>query len=476
MKKCNCEVNLYILHQGVTGSCIFVSVKFPEGRRIKFIVDCGLFQEKKYEEFNLKGFPFKMEELDFIFLTHAHIDHIGRLPEAIKNNFSGKIYATYTTKILMKPLLENSLDILKQDSSTSDLYSNLDVRNCISLVRGVDYRKSIEVTPNIKVTFFENGHIPGAAIILVQILSEFGEDINLLFTGDYKPDDIFLDVPELPEWVKELPLTVITESTYGNEISNPVSSKLTFKENILKALHKQQDIMIPVLALREPRILYEFKCMQQNGEIPQNYLLGYDYSGLGKEIIQIFQKEPIHIKEEMRDFIPKGAIAIQKINRTSFMQKKNPKIIISPSGMGHYGNAGYYIVETLGNKAGLVHFTCYTCEGTLGWKLKEKKVGDSVAIGSTAIVKRGIVEYTDEFSSHAKADELELFLKQFKNIKTILINHGELSSKYALRSRLQENMNAGCHIEVLDINYYFKIGPNGLKKILQNKISSYEKP
>ncbi len=463
-KKSQASVNMFALHREVTGSLHFISVKSPTNKRIKFIVDCGMFQEEKYQDLN-QDFPFKVEELDFALVTHGHIDHIGRLPVAVKQGFTKTIYTTYDTKVIMGIALEDSYKILKKDSDAL-MYTMQDVKNTISQVKAVEFNKTISVAENVKVTFFVNGHIPGAALILVQI-SEIGyEDINLLFTGDYNNTNLFFEVPELPEWVTELPLTVITEATYGDSLSTDV--EYSFIETVYEATRKSKDIVIPCISLdRMQKELYKIKYMQDKNLIPNSYRIGID-GKLAQTYTNLYTNRELYIEDDIADFLPRGLEFIDKSTRQAYMLDPTPKITLTSSGMGSFGPARVHILDVLENKAGLVLFTSYLAEGTLGRKLQETVDDDTVHIGEKTIIKRGTVKFTSEDSSHAKADEMIEFLKKFKNLNSVLINHGEIATKYAFREMILKNVKVK-NVEIMDNDRFFRISTVHPIKVITSK-------
>lgn len=235
-KKCRFYADVMAMNEGVTGSCNFVTVKFPSGETLRFVAECGLFQEREYNELN-SILPFNAENVEFSLVTHVHIDHIGRLPYMVKKGFCKPIYATETTCKLLPLALADSFKVLKSASKRNNdkcLYSDIDVDKTLSLLKPCQYNETIKVHNNVSVTFLNNGHIVGAALILVQISYPGYEDINLLFTGDYNNKNIFFDIHPIPEWILQLPLTVIQESTYGNMNSNIITK--CFKENIKKCM------------------------------------------------------------------------------------------------------------------------------------------------------------------------------------------------------------------------------------------------
>lgn len=456
----DCRVYISSFHKEVTGSRIFVTVKLPNKGRIYFFVDYGTFQEQNYIHRNLEPSPCKMKKFLFGVGTHGHQDHIGGWGQAVKEGFKGKFYVTYGTKSIMKPFSKDSYRIVEKDKTLKDRYSDTDLRLAISMTHCVEYRKTFQPHPNIKVTFFENAHMVGAAITLIQISTGTDKDINLLFTGDYKGKDIIIDAPELPQWVNELPVYVISESTYGNTVSHP---KKIFTNTIKKAVKESKNILIPTLATRSLLILFIVVQLKKYGIIPENYIIGYD-GNLLQEFIRICKEEPVHIKQKVLDFLwydlDKYAIKLNKQNRKKFLENNSyNKIIIASSGMGSFGPSNWYISEMIDSTENLILFTCYCAEGTFGRKLKDTPKGNYIAVGDTVRLVNADVEFTSEFSSHANAQELQEFLQSL-NVNAIFINHGQLEVQYAFKNRLKEAMPS-TQIEVLNPDFYYELDCNG---------------
>ena len=452
----------------VTGSCHLVVVKLPNGETMKFVVDCGLFQEKENDIFNGK-LTFSADEIDFAVITHNHVDHTGRIPFIIKKEFGGIIYTTNDTKVLLPLALNDSCKVLRDISKRNHvkpLYLEDDVEIAMRHVTGIEIGETVYTNRYTKITFFDNGHLVGACMVLVQISFPGYEDINLLFMGDYNNKNIFMDLRDLPDWVKELKLTIITESTYGNMNSNEIHE--CFQDNIQKCIRSGGTAVIPVFSLgRSQEILYEMKKFQQNGVIDANIPIRLD-GKLGIRYTHLFTNGALHIKEEMRDFLPQNLNFVNKVTRNLILQYSDPQIILTTSGMGSYGPAQIYIPEFVRRPNALIHFTGYTAPDTLGGRLKSAQLGETIEISGRFLKKAARVEYTNEFSAHAKADELVAFLKQFKNLKLTLITHGEHESKEALAKKIAYEVNTK-DIGILDRRYVFRVSPYGLIKTMTTK-------
>lgn len=461
--------NIEAMHDEVTGSCILVSVSFPDGTKTRFLVDCGLYQETTYENLNSK-MPFDAEKIDYVFVTHNHVDHIGRLPLLVKNGYRNYIYMSEITSKIMIPALTDSYKVLNQRSKNEGkplIYSNRDVSDTIDLRYGVKYNRTINLDENIRVTFLQNGHLLGAAMILVQIsynsqveYMEY-EDINLLFTGDYKKNNVFFEVKEIPKWVKNLPLTIIQEATYGDILTKDIEE--CFAKNIRSATCMGKEILIPAFSQgRFQEIMLMLKRMQENGTISKEIPIYLD-GNLAQKYTWIFLKADVDLKMECQDFVPDNSYFVDDITRKNLLKNSEPKIIVSSSGMGSYGPARGYLPIILGRKKALIQFSGYTAEGTLGRRVLDAKFGEKVLVGGQEVRKLAKVETTSEFSGHAKSDEMIEFLSEFDNIKLVLINHGEVETKQRFKETVEEKINTK-DVDIMDSKHFYRINAYGLVK------------
>ncbi len=454
-------VDIMAAHPEVTGSCNIVTVRLPNGEKFHFIVDCGLFQERIHEEHN-QNLMFNPTNIDFCLVTHAHIDHIGRFPLLVKNGYSGNIYATDDTRKVMSSSLEDSAKVLRETSKRKNekpLYTNVDVSETMQLVRGCDFNTWIQVRNNVDVMFFNNGHLFGASIIFVKISYPGENDINMLFTGDYNNKNVFLDLKPLPNWVYNIPLTIIQESTYGDMDSSMIER--CFVDNILDRIRRNGTVVIPVFSLgRMQEILYLLKKLQIKNQISTEIPIYID-GKLGIKYTIMCKNGEFAIREDMREFLPENSTFVDRSTRMDAINDKRCKIIVTTSGMGSYGPAQAYIPAFITDKDALIQFTGYTAEGTLGRTLKDTPKGEVVKIGGVLYKKEADVEYTNEFSAHAKADEMIEFLRQFTHINLILVNHGESPVKELFAKRILDEVETK-YIGILGRQYFFRINPYGL--------------
>ena len=461
-------VDIMAMNPEVTGSCNLVIVKLPNGETVRFIVDCGLFQEREYEELN-QELPFNTEDVNFCLVTHNHVDHTGRIPFMVEKGFYKEIYATETTCKLMPLALYDNLKVLRDVAKRKNvkcLYKEESVEKTIEHLKPCKINETIKIGKYIKVTFLSNGHLLGAASILVQVIYPKYEKINILFSGDYNKKNMFFNVRKIPAWVRRLPLTVIQESTYGN--MDTCEIRKCFKENILKCIKENGTVVAPVFSLgRAQEILYELKSMQKSKDLDVEVPIYFD-GKLAMKYTNLYLKGELEIKNNMKDFLPENIAFVNKDNREQVLTSKDRKIIVTTSGMGSYGPAQLYIPEYIKRKGALIHFTGYTAEGTLGANLKNAQHGETVEFGGCLLVKRAEVEYTNEYSAHAKSDEMIEFLQQFEDLKLVLINHGETKSKKEFSKKVLNEVNTK-DVGILGRSYFFRINPYGLVKTLSTK-------
>ena len=460
-------------HKEVTGSCILNAIKFPNGKTKKVLLDCGLFHEVEYSELN-KKLPFNAGEIDYVIVTHNHVDHTGRLPYLYKNGYRGKIHTSISTAKLIHNALSDSYKVLNHKAKIANepqLYSERDVDETLKLIVPHPFEESIWLDENIKITFFMNGHLSGAVVVLMQVKyrdnsDKYYKDINLLFTGDYSSKNLFFDVAPIPKWVHQLPITIVQESTYGGMNSTDV--EYVFQDNVLNALNRNKSVIIPVFSLgRAQEILYILKMWQCDGCLDKNIPIYLD-GKLARGYTNIYLQDGLDNREECKDFLPTNFDFVSNSEkRSEIVESSGPKIILCTSGMGSYGPSQFYIPEYLKRSNALIHFTGYCAENTLGRKLYDSEKGAIVDFSGLKIKKMADVQFTSEFSAHAKADELIDFLKPFEDLKLVLINHGEISTKEIYSNRVLEEIGPK-NVGILG-DYFFRINGYGFVKSLTTK-------
>ena len=472
-----CHERFYIdimnLNREVTGSSIPLTIHYPNKTSKHILIDCGLFQEEEYEKLN-NFLPFSPNKIDHVIVTHNHIDHTGRLPLLVKNDYTGKIHTSEPTSHLISNALEDSCKVIKSKAKMfhqSPFYSDSDVKSTMPLIVPHPFEETFELDENTKLTFYKNGHLPGAVVGHLQFsyhdYSDYDyDDIHVLFTGDYNNKNMFFEIPSLPKELLNLPINIIQEATYGNMFSSQI--EYVFEKNILDAIAEGKSIVIPVFSLgRSQEIMYVLKQYQEQGKLDPRIPIYYD-GKLGIRYTQLFIMDLLGL-DVQNEFIPDNFIFVtDSVTRNNIINDTSTKIILTTSGMGSHGPAQAYLPAYLPRKNALIHFTGYVAEGTLGRRLYDCPHEDIVSVGGRQVKKLADVQFTTEFSAHAKADELLDFLKQFTNIKTVFINHGSTEAQQAY-GKLVVNTLDPKDVCILNAKYAFRINAHGLIKTFSTR-------
>lgn len=446
----------------VTGSGHLVSVHYPNGALSRFLTDCGLYQEEKYNHLNNEPLQFDSKDIEFVLITHNHADHMGRLPLMIKDGFHGKIYTTKETAAMMPIALRDSFKIHKEDSKKHNrklLYEEEHLEETIRRIVPCEFNETEYVSKNIKVTFSMNGHLLGAGMITVQISYPGEEDRNIFFMGDYKPYNVFFELEDVPRWVYDLPITVITESTYGYMDSHQV--KYHMEDDLEKAINAGKTILISAFAQgRAQEVLFLLKYMQIQKKLSKEIPIRLD-GNLARADTLLYLKSELLNKFNKADFLPANFSFVTKEEREAVLSYSGQQIILSTSGMMDHGPAQFYLERFVERKDVLIYIPGYTSPGTLGYKLQHPNQGN-VKINGREYQMKATVMTTNECSSHAKADEIIDFLLRFKHLNLVLVNHGQKEVKDRFALRILEEVKPK-RVEILG-EHTFCVGQYGYMK------------
>jgi len=447
--------------EGVTGSNFLV-----EAAGKKFLVDCGLFQgNAKEEDKNYDEFAFNVNEIDFMLLTHAHIDHSGRIPKLYVDGYRGPVYATKATCDLCKIMLPDSGHIQEMEVEWRNrkrkregklgfppLYTAEDAENCLELFRPVNYSELVDVDENITVRYNDAGHMLGSAIIEVWV-KEGDKEEKIVFTGDLGNNDIpLLASPTMIESADYL----VMESTYGNRLHMRNDDKAEMFLNIIyDTIRNGGNVIIPSFAVgRTQEILYELNkikdCTKDESFINKYKLLMetpvYVDSPLAISATEIFKQNDDLFDDDVKAEIEGGDNPLEfdglKFTRTAeesraLNELEEPSIIISASGMCDVGRIKHHLKHNLWNSKNTILFVGYQAAGTLGRRIVEgeKKVkifGEEIAVNAR-------IEYIEGFSGHADQEWLMNFVYSFiHKPKHIILVHGERDAQQELKGLIQE--------------------------------------
>ncbi|MGB9780129.1 MBL fold metallo-hydrolase RNA specificity domain-containing protein [Caldanaerobacter sp.] len=439
----------------VTGSCYLV-----ETENARFLVDCGMFQGGEVEdELNYQEFIFDIKDIDFMLLTHAHIDHSGRIPVLYKRGYRKRIYATHATVDLCRYMLPDSGHIQEMESEWKNrkrkragkplrdpLYTAEEAEESISIFYGVDYGEVIEPAPHIKVRFNDAGHMLGSSIIEVWV-NEKGKETKIVFSGDLgnKKVPLLRDVTLINEADY-----VLCESTYGNRIHEEVSDRAKrLMEIITRTVKRGGNVIIPSFAVgRTQEILYELHKERDlyKDEIEfLNNIPVYVDSPLATSITDVFAKHPECLDDEAREYIKRGELPLDFPNlhfthsveeSKALNEVKTPMIIISASGMCEAGRIKHHLKHNLWRPECTILFVGYQAKGTLGRKLLDGE--KDVKIFGEEINVKAEIQYIESFSGHADQKGLLEWISGFeKKPKKIFIVHGEDDAQEELADKIE---------------------------------------
>lgn len=453
----------------VTGSNFLV-----EAAGKKFLVDCGLYQGKaELEEQNYREFDYNPAEIDFMLLTHAHIDHSGRIPKLYNDGFKGPIYAHKATCDLCQIMLpdsghiqemeaewKNKKRIRKGQPTRGPLYTAEDALKCMEIFVPVKYDEIIQVSENIYVRFNDAGHMLGSSTIEIWA-KEDGKETKAVFSGDLGNNDILL-LSE-PTMIDNCDYLVM-ESTYGSRlhIRNDQKAEL-FLKIVSETIDNGGTVVIPSFAVgRTQEILYEINKIKENRhdeEFLREYrtlmkVPVYVDSPLAISATQVFKENMDLFEDEVKEEMERGNNPLEfpglKFTQTADESKAlnesdEPSIIISASGMCDVGRIKHHLKHNIWNPKSTILFVGYQAPGTLGYEIVNgaKKVtifGEEFAVNAR-------IEYIEGYSGHADQEWLMNFVYSFYNKpKHIFLVHGEEESQEVLRNKILENTGIGVTI------------------------------
>ena len=444
----------------VTGSNFLI-----EAAGKKFLVDCGMWQGKaELENQNSEEFEFNPTDIDFMLLTHAHIDHSGRIPKLYKEGFKNKIYAHKATCDLCSLMLPDSGHIQemeikwknkkrkrKGEKELPPLYTAEEAARCLEIFEPVQYDQIIEITPQIHVRFNDAGHMLGSSII--ELWVKEGEKVTkTVFTGDLGNNDIpLLDSPTMIESADYL----VMESTYGSRMHLRNDEKAEMFLNIVsETLDNEGTVIIPSFAVgRTQEILYEInklKEIKDDDEFKRKYktlmkATVYVDSPLAISATEVFKENTNLFEPEVREEIMRGENPLEfpglEFTRTADESKalnedKRPSIIISASGMCEVGRIKHHLKHNLWNPKSTILFVGYQAPGTLGYSIVNG--AKTVKIFGEEIAVNARIEYIEGYSGHADQEGLMNFIYSFiTKPKHIFLVHGEEESQNILKEKVE---------------------------------------
>ena len=448
----------------VTGSNFLV-----EAAGKKFLVDCGMWQgNSELEMQNTEDFEFNPQEIDFMLLTHAHIDHSGRIPKLYKEGYRSPIYAHKATCDLCTLMLPDSGHIQemeiewknkkrkrKGEKELPPLYTAEEALRSMEVFEPVQYDEIIEVTPDIHFRLNDAGHMLGSSIIELWV-KENGEETKTVFTGDMGNNDLpLLDSPTMIDSADYL----VMESTYGSRkhLRNDEKAEM-FLNIVSETLDNGGTVVIPSFAVgRTQEILYEInklKEVKDDDEFRRKYKTlmkasVYVDSPLAISATEVFRENTNLFEPEVIEAMEKGDNPLEfpglKFTRTADESKAlnestESNIIISASGMCEVGRIKHHLKHNLWNPKSTILFVGYQAPGTLGYNIVK---GDKIVkIFGEEIAVNARIEYIEGYSGHADQDGLMNFVYSFrtKKPKNIFLVHGEPEAQDVLKEKIESEI------------------------------------
>lgn len=448
------KISFHGAAQDVTGSCHLLECA---GKRI--LIDCGMFQGgRELAEENANSFGFDPTSIDFLLLTHAHLDHCGRIPLLVKRGFSGEVITTSATVELARLVLLDAAGLQEEEAryqqrkakrrhgnnnkDIEPLYTTLDALNSLEYFRRrVSYDKAMQIAPGISATFLDAGHILGSASIVLE-LEEDGQKHRLLFSGDlgYSGRAILRD-PAIPPVVD----TVVMETTYGDRLHKQLLPSIDeFYQVINKTIDRGGNVIIPTFALeRAQEVLYFLREGVENHRIKHFINIFLD-SPMAISATQIFERHPECFDAQTLELSHHGKGAFEPpglhfTRETSESMAINMidggAVIMAGSGMCTGGRIRHHLKHNLWGQRNSIIFVGYAAQGTLARRIIDG--AEQVRVFGEDIPVRASIHTIGGFSAHADQAELLAWHEHTGNPQTTFLVHGEMKGMQTFAKKLQ---------------------------------------
>lgn len=421
----------------------------------KILIDCGLFQGSKYAEtLNYEKFPYDASEIDYVFVTHSHTDHSGRLPKLYKEGFRGQLIASKPTLDMIRTALPDNMNLIKEEASKAGhepLFNAEDLAGVLSLAKGVDYEEEIELENgtnvkssvlNITARLLDAGHILGSSIIEISFESK-----KIYFSGDLGNPPTPLLQPTV--FIKNADFVVI-ESAYGSRIHEDKIERREILESVItETISRGGTLLVPSFAMeRTQELLYELNELMNHNRIP--HVPVFVDSPLATNLTEVYKKYPNYFNKRAVYLIESGDDIFNfpnlKFTKTVDESKSinnviGPKVIIAGSGMSNGGRILHHEQRYLPDLRSAILFIGYQVEGTLGRKILDGQ--KEVSIFGQVIPVNCQVRAIGGYSAHADQNMLTEWTKSAAEggkLKNVFIVQGEEDSADALAARIKKDI------------------------------------
>ncbi|MBN2244216.1 MAG: MBL fold metallo-hydrolase [Candidatus Aminicenantes bacterium] len=447
--------------QQVTGSCYYL-----EAGGLKLMIDCGLFQEREFLSRNWETFPVPPQNIDYVLLSHVHVDHCGLLPKLVLQGFSGKILTTAPSFEMLPIVLEDSAHIQEEDAAYKKkrhrregrkgpypeipLYTVEDAMKVFPLIEAVPYKKKISLNKSVSVCFHDAGHILGSAMIEI-IVKDGNKKKNIVFSGD------------IGQWNKPLVKDptifesadyIVMESTYGDrnhEDSDGVDDLLA--HIIRDTIGAGGNVVIPTFAIeRAQELMFYLSGLVREDRIP--YMMMFLDSPMAVDITDVFQRHVSSLDKESRRLFAQGHSPfrfpgmrlIRSVEESKAINNiKGSCLIMAGSGMCTGGRIKHHLKPNIAKAESTILFVGYQVKGTLGREIINGR--ESVRIHGRMFPVNARIEQIQGFSAHADRDDLLDWLGALETPPTgIFLTHGEKEAMSELSRQIERKLNWPVHM------------------------------
>ena len=441
----------------VTGSCTHLSFgNAPDAPG--FLVDCGMYQGgEDLEQRNWSRFEFDPRRLTGVVLTHAHLDHIGRLPLLVKRGFRGPIYTTPASRGLVSLILEDAAEIQQEQAryarrkgysrhaDPQPLYTTADAKQAISLLEKRPFDADHELAPGVRLRYHRAGHLLGAAHLAISAKGSDGERRTWVFSGDVGRYGVpILQDPEPPQATAD---ALLLESTYGDRRHDQSSARRQLGAIVRETFDKGGKVLIPAFALgRTQEVLYHLDRLAAEGRLdPRDVFLD---SPMAIDATELYDRAEKEHDEDLKALAASGGdpLAAGTFNRCRSVadskqlnDRRAPAVVVASSGMATAGRIVHHLMHHLGDARSAVVFTGYQANGTRGRALLDG--AQSVGIQGGHFRVRASIHSLQGLSAHADCEELTRWCRELAAPpRRLYLNHGEDPPRKALAARLKEEL------------------------------------
>ena len=455
------DKNIFIHFLGAAGT-VTGSKYLVEAPEKKFLVDCGLFQGlKQLRLMNWDHLPVDVPTIDFVLLTHGHLDHVGYLPRLIKDGFKGKIYGTAPTLDIAEIILRDSARLQEEEAEQANnegfskhhpakaLYTERDVESTLTHFSVVDLNQWIDLGGQVTARFQTNGHIIGSTFIEVHVQGK-----KFVFSGDVgQEDDLLLIPPKRPTEADIL----FVESTYGNRLHPEGDVKERLKTIVLETIARGGSVIIPSFAVERTQVMmYLLWQLRTAGELPDVPLI-MD-SPMGSRVLGVFEKHKDWHKLPSAEYTAMCEMfqVVENYRETlSLVETKYPKIIIAGSGMVTGGRVLSYLQHYIENPEHTVLLVGYQGEGTRGRQLLEGT--HEIKIHGKYYPVKSRIEVLHGLSAHGDQTELLHWMSDIKVApEHIFVIHGEKQAADTFQVKIKDTFGWGAVVpnmyEIVEID------------------------